>query len=204
MATLAYPNGNTDVTSHAMFLSKDVKVPIPQSKTAWKGEQIDNSNTYTVELIQDDIEEIERALEYFNSKDFQRAISSHVLANSRPDRYYDLEVVDRSTFPLKQVASKIDQGTDSLFDGKGFFIIRGLETNKYNARNNTIIYLGLSSYVADERGTQRSNGDVLSKTAGHNMGARELTTASTCCQSKRVESAGEQETRHPFKPGPGM
>lgn len=40
-------------------------------------------------------------------------------------------------------------------------MIRGLDATCYTAEENTIIYLGIASYIADQRGIQDRKGNVL-------------------------------------------
>jgi hypothetical protein len=36
-------------------------------------------------------------------------------------------------------------------NGRGFFILRGLDPKKYSARDNVILYAGIASYVAQSK-----------------------------------------------------
>jgi hypothetical protein len=49
-----------------------------------------------------------------------------------------------------------------LYQGKGFFNIRGLDPRKYSAEDNVLVFLGISSYVAEQRAKQDSYGYMLS------------------------------------------
>lgn len=42
-------------------------------------------------------------------------------------------------------------------------MIRGLEPRNYSVIENTIIYLGITSYIAEKRGCQDSSGNMMSK-----------------------------------------
>lgn len=53
--------------------------------------------------------------------------------------------------------------SEDLHWGKGFFVISGLDTDKYSAADLTSIYLGLANYIGDKRGIQNRRGEVLSK-----------------------------------------
>ena len=45
--------------------------------------------------------------------------------------------------------------------GKGFGLIRGLDTARYSAEDLTTIYLGLQVHVADMQGCQDQQGNML-------------------------------------------
>lgn len=46
-------------------------------------------------------------------------------------------------------------------NGRGFFILRGLDPKKYDPTDNVIIYVGVSCYVAERRGTQDEKNNCL-------------------------------------------
>jgi len=48
-----------------------------------------------------------------------------------------------------------------LHDGKGFFLIRGLDYSKYTVEDNTIIFLGIQSFVAEKRARQDHLGNMI-------------------------------------------
>jgi len=49
-----------------------------------------------------------------------------------------------------------------LHRGKGFFVVRGLNPNAYSLEDNTIIFLGMSSYIGEKRGKQTDDGRIFS------------------------------------------
>ena len=48
-----------------------------------------------------------------------------------------------------------------LHHGRGFFLLRGLDSNDYSANDNAILFLGLSSHIAPKRGRQDEAGSML-------------------------------------------
>lgn len=66
-----------------------------------------------------------------------------------------------STFPLPQLKKKLLALTVELHEGKGFFVLRGLNPADYTPEDNIIIYLGISSYIAETRGKQDDAGNML-------------------------------------------
>ncbi|KAF8541099.1 hypothetical protein BDD12DRAFT_986806 [Trichophaea hybrida] len=111
----------------------------------WSGQDL-TEGEYLRHLSAQDIAEIEGALEHFKS--LERPISS----------------VGRKTFPLPILGPKIIALSAKLYgenNGRGFFILRGLDPKKYDAKDNVIIYAGMSSYVAERRGRQDEKNNYL-------------------------------------------
>jgi len=50
---------------------------------------------------------------------------------------------------------------DDLYNGRGFGIVRGLNPDDYELGDLTILYLGISSYIAQVRGKQDQRGSML-------------------------------------------
>lgn len=75
----------------------------------------------------------------------------------------DLEHVTRDTFPLPQLKTKLENIAETLHNGIGFAVLRGLEPRKYSRFDNAIIYLGITSYIAEIRGCQDSSGNMFSR-----------------------------------------
>lgn len=62
--------------------------------------------------------------------------------------------VNQLTFPLPELASTLRDEARNLQSGRGFFVIRGLQVDKYSIEESIIIYTGLSSYIGSIRGRQ--------------------------------------------------
>jgi hypothetical protein len=76
----------------------------------------------------------------------------------------DGDEVRQCNFPLPKLAPQLAQCAKTIHEGRGFFVLRGLDQLNYSVEDSTIIYLGIASYIADKRGLQDKNGTVLSKT----------------------------------------
>jgi len=74
----------------------------------------------------------------------------------------DLEDVTCDTFPLPQLKAKLESIADILHHGIGFAVLRGLDPRKYSRFDNAIIYLGITSYIAEIKGCQDSSGNMFS------------------------------------------
>lgn len=70
------------------------------------------------------------------------------------------------TFPLPNLHQHLRQLSNELHNGHGFFVIRGLKVDTHTRQENIIIYAGLSSHIASQRGRQDTKfngqpGDVV-------------------------------------------
>lgn len=79
------------------------------------------------------------------------------------DHGLDGSEVSRGTFPLPLLSKKMEAICRDVYDGRGFGILRGLEPDLWSVEDITVIYLGISSYVAEKRGKQDQRGSTLSK-----------------------------------------
>ncbi|TLD28697.1 hypothetical protein PspLS_03782 [Pyricularia sp. CBS 133598] len=113
------------------------------SKLAWIGADFKNAESYTYQLTDANIAEIDDAVEHFKSLDLKGS------------------QVTRDTFPLKALGAILDGVSAEIYEGKGFGLVRGLDTHKYSTEDLTLIYLGVQSYVADQRGRQDAKGNML-------------------------------------------
>ena len=71
------------------------------------------------------------------------------------------------TFPLPHLGLKLRQVAETLHSGIGFTVLRGLDPNRYSKLDNILIYLGVTSYIAETRGVQDSSGNMLSTLPYH-------------------------------------
>lgn len=60
--------------------------------------------------------------------------------------------VSHAVFPLPEVGPKLLRLQEELYEGKGFFVLRGLEPSRYEGELNILMFTGISSYVGDRRG----------------------------------------------------
>lgn len=112
------------------------------NQLVWSGSTLKESD-YVTQLTKSDITELEAALKHFK------------------DLELDGDDVNRETFPLVSLATKLDTLRRDVYHGRGFVLIRGLDLNKYTTEDSTIIYLGVQSYIANERGRQDRTGNML-------------------------------------------
>jgi hypothetical protein len=75
----------------------------------------------------------------------------------------ELDEVDKSTFLLPTLGAILTDMSECVHRGRGFFVLRGLKPSSYSREDNVIIYLGISSYIAERRGRQNQNGLMMSE-----------------------------------------
>jgi len=66
-----------------------------------------------------------------------------------------LGFIDTTTFPLLVLGPILRDLSKELHRGRGFFLLRGVEVDKYTREDNIIIFTGLSSYIGSIRGRQQ-------------------------------------------------
>ena len=60
-------------------------------------------------------------------------------------------------FPLsKSLGDRLRGISESLHNGRGFAVLRGLNPARYSDKENVAIFVGLSGYVGDKRGFKLS------------------------------------------------
>ena len=75
-------------------------------------------------------------------------------ADMRSEQGLDGHQVSRENFPLENLGNRLDKASDDIYEGKGFVIVRGLDPDSLSTEDFTIIYLGVSRYIAEKRGKQ--------------------------------------------------
>lgn len=76
----------------------------------------------------------------------------------------DGDLVTPDTFPLPTVGPNVlSRMRDDLHQGKGFAVLRGLDSKKYSVEDLTTIYLGVQAHIANRCGRQDKKGNMLGK-----------------------------------------
>ncbi|KAK0387503.1 hypothetical protein NLU13_5815 [Sarocladium strictum] len=107
----------------------------------WEGESVRTTYNWTYIFSSDQVKELEQALRHFQS-----------LSTSKGH-------ISPETFPLPTVQAELRRLSRELHHGHGFFVIRGINPDKYSREENIIIYAGISSHIAPIRGRQDSKYD---------------------------------------------
>jgi hypothetical protein len=71
--------------------------------------------------------------------------------------------VNNDNFPLPVLQQALHDLSTEVHEGKGFFVLRGIDQDKYSTEEITIIFLGIQSYIADKRGRQDEVGNMIGK-----------------------------------------
>ncbi|KAK4169915.1 hypothetical protein QBC43DRAFT_39013 [Cladorrhinum sp. PSN259] len=114
------------------------------SPRAWSGEDF-KGEEYVLQLGADDVVEIEAGLAHFKA----------LPGDLGPDD------VNQNTFPLPNLSSRLIEASEAIHDGRGFVVLRGLNPGKYSNFDNILLYLGVTSYIAETRGMQDFDGRMI-------------------------------------------
>ncbi|KAF4990546.1 hypothetical protein FGRMN_8407 [Fusarium graminum] len=104
----------------------------------WDGESVSASYDWTYKLSPEQLDEVDQALRHFQGLGVS------------------LGYITAETFPLPKLHSELRKLSAELHKGHGFFVIRGVDVDKYTREENIIIYAGISAHIAGERGRQDS------------------------------------------------
>ncbi|KAH7325571.1 hypothetical protein B0I35DRAFT_474332 [Stachybotrys elegans] len=102
----------------------------------WDGETLASKYDWTYVLSSDHLEEIDRALAHFKSLNIAKGY------------------ITQETFPLPTLHGELRRLSRELHFGHGFFVLRGLDVDRYTVEENIIIYTGVSSHIGSIRGRQ--------------------------------------------------
>lgn len=78
----------------------------------------------------------------------------------------DGDALVTENFPLPTLGAKLKVLNRDVHQGKGFCVVRGVDTNRYPVEDLTLIYLGIQAYIANERGRQDKKGNMLGMSNG--------------------------------------
>ncbi|GAB1310079.1 Taurine hydroxylase-like protein SAT17 [Madurella fahalii] len=110
---------------------------------AWTGSDFTKTSDHI--LILNDVwrAEINAAVEHYKSLD------------------QDGDLVEPANFPLPTLSTKLKELSDDVHNGRGFCLIRGINPASYSVEDLTLVYLGVQSYIAEQRGRQDKRGNML-------------------------------------------
>jgi hypothetical protein len=66
-----------------------------------------------------------------------------------------------ANFPLPTLGPKLGRLSHDVHSGKGFCVVRGIDPGLYAVEDQTLVYLGVQAYIADQRGRQDKRGNML-------------------------------------------
>jgi hypothetical protein len=83
------------------------------------------------------------------------------MTDFKPDLHIDGDLVNCENFPLPNLSLILRKLATELYNGKGFFLLRGLDFDKYTVEDNTVIFLGIQSFIAERRACQDNIGNMM-------------------------------------------
>ncbi|PHH62269.1 hypothetical protein CDD82_2023 [Ophiocordyceps australis] len=129
------------------ILFKESALPADQAllgPLVWTGADFEKRESYSLILTPEQVEEVDLALQNFKS-----------LA-------LDVDDVAQANFVLPNLGPRLVPAAKQIHEGRGFVVVKGLEASRYSPRDSIIVFLGISAYIADQRGLQDRKGNVLS------------------------------------------
>ncbi|KAH8694634.1 hypothetical protein BGZ61DRAFT_33097 [Ilyonectria robusta] len=134
----------TQARSELTGLATRVPKDWPQfldSPLAWTSDSFPKQEEIVFSLTENQKEEIYSAVRHFQSLGLP------------------VRDINRDNFPLPTLTSPLNAMADDLHNGKGFTIIRGL--NSPTPDHDSIAFLGLSAYMAPQFGRQDQDGSMI-------------------------------------------
>ncbi|KAE9378478.1 Clavaminate synthase-like protein [Stipitochalara longipes BDJ] len=131
-------------TLHFIPASSELGWPqVLQGPLVWSGSELQTSDEWAYNFSEMEIEEIRSGLEYCKGLKL------------------DLSQVAKTTFPLPRLGKTLQDLSLKLHSGRGFFVLKGLDPTAFTREENVILYLGISSYIAEQRGRQSHDGSLI-------------------------------------------
>ncbi|KAF5229879.1 hypothetical protein FAUST_10128 [Fusarium austroamericanum] len=120
-------------------LSKEIPEGFPKElkgDLVWEGETVAKEYKWTYTFTDEQLEDINNALAHFKSLNIAKGY------------------ISQETFPLPKTHDELRRLSRELHFGHGFFVLRGLDVDRYTREENIIIYAGISSHIGSIRGRQ--------------------------------------------------
>ncbi|KAJ3541802.1 hypothetical protein NM208_g4434 [Fusarium decemcellulare] len=140
-----------EITSTYKPNDADLEQPLPGFPSRYKGERVWTGSEIALKedewatvLSEQDQKHIVEALRHFQS------------LNLHP------ECLTAETFPLPQeLHDRLRKISHDVYEGRGFGVLRGLRPEIFTEEENVLVYGGISSHVAPERGFQDVNRELV-------------------------------------------
>lgn len=142
-----------------------------QSPRVWRGSDFKDESKYIYSLSSHDVQEIDAAVRAFTTGSTTQSSTLRTrrltsptgaaseVASSNPD----LDRVTPETFPLPTLEPKLRRLAHLIHFGQAFFLIRGLDPQRFSPLERVIAYAGTTSYIGEVRACQDAGGSKLSK-----------------------------------------
>ncbi|KAM0819487.1 hypothetical protein AB5N19_05303 [Seiridium cardinale] len=110
---------------------------------AWTSGHFKHESDYVYSLSAADLAELHSALDAFKALEL------------------DGDQVDRGNFPLPTLGPILRDLGLAIYIGRGFVVVRGINPKNFCVEDLTMVWLGVQSYIADQRGCQDHRGNML-------------------------------------------
>ncbi|KAK6515144.1 hypothetical protein TWF506_007489 [Arthrobotrys conoides] len=114
-----------------------------KGRSSWSGGTIVREDQYAIQLTEEHKEEIIEALAVFQ------------------ERNCDLLDINKENFHLPTLGKVLEKVSERVYDGEGFFLLRGFNPGEFTEEENIIIASGVSSYVGGKFGRQSPTGSMI-------------------------------------------
>jgi hypothetical protein len=79
----------------------------------------------------------------------------------------EIRDIDEDTFPLPTLAKELKTRSEQLYNGKGVVLVRGINPADFSGEDNSLIFMGISAYIAKQRGRQDQRGSMIGTSTYH-------------------------------------
>lgn len=144
--------------------------PAIDGPSVWYGPEMTKRSDWIVQLTDDDIAEIERAMQPL------------------VDAEADIAHITKADFALPQLGPKLAKISDDVLNGRGFALMRGLPVERWSMRQSATAYFGIGAHFGNAR-PQNGKGHIL----GH---VRDLGRDGVNDPTSRIYQTTERQTYH--------
>lgn len=130
---------------------------------AWSGSDFTNTSEHILVLDDAHHAEIKAALESYKGESSVPGCLLCFQLTSISALGQDGDLVEPASFPLPTLGPKLRELSRDIHNGRGFCVIRGINPANYSVEDLTLAYLGVQSYIAEQRGRQDKRGNMLGK-----------------------------------------
>ncbi|KAF3012309.1 hypothetical protein E8E14_000041, partial [Neopestalotiopsis sp. 37M] len=110
---------------------------------AWTGNDWKNEQDFVYQLSENDLLELRSSLAAFKALEL------------------DGDFINSKNFSLPTLGPKLEDIRQTIYDGRGFSVIRGINPANFSIEDLTMIWLGIQTHVADQRGCQDHKGNMI-------------------------------------------
>jgi hypothetical protein len=134
-----------------------------KAEMAWTGSDFSRKSDHILVLNDAEQVEVRAAVESFKCK---YSLANHyrrVLLTFTTALGLDGDLVEPANFPLPTLGARLKDLSRDVHQGRGFCVVRGIDPASYAVEDLTLVYLGVQSYIAEQRGRQDKRGNMLGK-----------------------------------------